>query len=264
MIVPEPTILDEILLHKRSELEILRSRTDLAELKSRCGDAAPARDFADALKAPRGRLGLIAEVKKASPSAGLISPDFDPVAIAHQYESAGADCLSVLTDFKYFQGCIADMQAARAATGLPVLRKDFVVDEYQVYEARAAGADCVLLIVAALTDSQVADYLACAQELGMAVLVETHTEEEMQVALGARAKLIGINSRNLKSFVTDLSVVDRLAHQAPEDAILVAESGIKNRADVDRVMAAGARAILVGETLMRAGDVHTGIRALTA
>lgn len=256
-------ILDEILLNKRAELDAVRRRTSLAELRARCGDAPPVRDFVGALTRARGRIGLIAEIKKASPSAGVIAPDFDPISIAIRYEAAGADCLSVLTDTRYFHGRLGDMQAARAASMLPVLRKDFVVDEYQLYEARAAGADCILLIVAALSADQITDYLGIAADLGLAALVETHTEDEMAIAAQTKAKLIGINSRNLKTFVTDLSVVGRLAPLAPADATLTAESGIKARADVDRVLAAGARAILVGETLMRTSDVEGNIAALT-
>jgi indole-3-glycerol phosphate synthase len=184
------------------------------------------------------------------------------VQIARRYEAAGADCLSVLTDAKYFQGRLGDMQAARAATRLPVLRKDFVIDEYQIYEARAAGADCILLIAAALTASQLVDFLECARAVGVAALVETHNEAEMQAARDAGATLIGINSRDLRTFATDLAVVERLGRLAPADALLIAESGIKDRGDVDRVMRAGARAILVRETLMRAGDVETSVRAL--
>lgn len=260
--LPCRMILDEIIAHKRTEVADAQSAVSLADLKARVADASPIRDFHAALKSPRGRLGLIAEVKKASPSAGIIAPDFDPIRMATQYEAAGADCLSVLTDARYFQGALADMQAARTATSLPVLRKDFVISEYQIYEARAAGADCILLIVAALTASQIADYHAVATGMGLSVLVETHTEDEMAVALNSGATLIGINSRNLQTFVTDLGVVARLASAVPPSVTLVAESGIKTRADVDRVVDAGARAILVGETLMRSGNVASGVADL--
>ncbi|MDR3707528.1 MAG: indole-3-glycerol phosphate synthase TrpC [Capsulimonadaceae bacterium] len=256
-------ILDEILVHKRSEVDAARIHRPLSGLKALCADAAPARDFVGALKNPNGRIGLISEIKKASPSAGIISPNFDPVAMARRYEHAGADCLSVLTDARFFQGRIEDMQAARTAVKLPVLRKDFVVDSYQLYEARAAGADCVLLIVAALSPAQVSELHGLARELGLAVLVEAHSEEEMTVALASGATLVGINSRDLRTFVTDLGVVERVAKSAPPHVTLVAESGVKTRADVDRLLAAGARAILVGETLMRTGDVGACVRELT-
>ncbi|HEY3332981.1 MAG TPA: indole-3-glycerol phosphate synthase TrpC [Capsulimonadaceae bacterium] len=255
-------ILDEIIAHKRTEVAAAASRVSLAELTARTVDASPVRDFHAALRSPKGRIGLIAEVKKASPSAGIIAPGFDPVRTATQYEAAGADCLSVLTDARYFQGSLADMQAARSAVSIPVLRKDFVISEYQVHEARAAGADCILLIVAALTPTEIADYHACATDLGLSVLVETHTEDEMRIALDSGATLIGINSRNLQTFVTDLGVIDRVAALVPPGITLVAESGIKTRADVDRVASGGAHAILVGETLMRSGNVAAGVAEL--
>ena len=255
-------ILDEILSHKRTEVENARIACPLAELKARCADLAPTRGFERALRSPRGRVGLIAEVKKASPSAGVIAHDFDPARMARQYEDAGADCLSVLTDERYFQGCLDDMRAARTACGLPVLRKDFVVDEYQIYEARAAGADCILLIVAALSSGQVADLRALAGKLGLSALVETHDAAEMTTALEAGATLVGINSRDLKTFHVDLGVVETVARGVPEGVLLVAESGLKTGEDVRRVSAAGAGAILVGETLMRSGDVAQGVRSL--
>lgn len=255
-------ILDEILAHKLTELEAARMRCPIADLKAACADAPAPRDFAGALRSPHGRVGLISEIKKASPSVGLIAPSFDPISMARLYEDAGADCLSVLTDARYFQGCLEDMQAARRAVKVPVLRKDFVIDEYQIYEARAASADCILLIVAALTASQVSDLHALATALGLAALVETHTQDEMDIALKSGATLIGINSRNLKTFVTDLSIVEQVAPSVPKHVTLVAESGIKTGADVDRLMAAGARAILVGETLMRTGNVAASISEL--
>jgi len=246
-------ILDEILAHKLTELEAARMRCPIADLKAACADAPAPRDFAGALRSPHGRVGLISEIKKASPSVGLIAPSFDPISMARLYEDAGA---------RYFQGCLEDMQAARRAVKVPVLRKDFVIDEYQIYEARAASADCILLIVAALTASQVSDLHALATALGLAALVETHTQDEMDIALKSGATLIGINSRNLKTFVTDLSIVEQVAPSVPKHVTLVAESGIKTGADVDRLMAAGARAILVGETLMRTGNVAASISEL--
>ena len=232
------------------------------EVKVRAA-APPPRDFLAALQTPLiGPVALIAEVKKASPSAGVIRADFDPVAIAKEYEAAGASCLSVLTDEKFFQGHDDYLKAVRAAVSLPVIRKDFVVDAWQLYESRALGADAVLLIAAALTPAQIAEFQHIAHELGMAALVEVHTEAEMEVALTADAKLIGINSRDLNTFVTDLGTVERLAARVPSGVTLVAESGLKTPADVRRVADAGAKAILVGETLMRSDDIGAAVRGL--
>ena len=234
-----------------------------AELKARAKDAPPPRDFQAALQTRKlGSVTLIAEIKKASPSAGIIRADFDPTAIAKIYEANGASCLSVLTDAKFFQGHDNYLTAVRESGAIPVIRKDFVVSEWQIYESRALGADAILLIVAALTSAQLADYQALAQELDMAALVEVHTESEMEVALGANARLIGINSRDLNTFVTDLGTVERLAALVPCDVTLVAESGLKTPADVKRVADAGAKAILVGETLMRSPDIGAAVRKL--
>lgn len=258
-----PNILDTILAHKQSEVAKRRARISLAEIKDRAMNTPGPRDFLAALLRPkRGRIGLIAEVKKASPSAGVIRPDFDPVQIARIYEESAADCLSVLTDERFFQGHDNYLRAIRQSVALPLLRKEFIVDEWQIHESRALGADAILLIVAALSADQIRDYLALATELSMAALVEVHTGAEMQVALQAQATLIGINSRDLKRFVTDLSIVERLAAMAPPSATLVAESGIKTPADVAQVANSGAKAILVGETLMRAPDIGDAIRAL--
>ena len=257
------TILEAILAHKRTEVQERQLKVPQPRMAARAKDAPPPRDFLAALQTPKtGLVSLIAEVKKASPSAGIICADFDPIAIARAYESGGASCLSVLTDEKFFQGHDDYLKAAREAVALPVIRKDFVVSGWQIYESRALGADAVLLIVAALTPAQIADYQALAQELSMAALVEVHTESEMAIALGANAKLIGINSRDLNTFVTDLGAVARLAAMVPADVTLVAESGIKTPADVRRVADAGAKAILVGETLMRAPDIGAAVREL--
>jgi len=259
------TILDTIIEHKSTEVADRQSRVSLAELKARLADASPTRGFARALRlvpASVNRVALIAEVKKASPSAGIIRADFDPVEIARTYEANGANCLSVLTDEKFFQGHDDYFRAVRQAVSIPMIRKDFCIDEYQIYETRALGADAILLIVAALTATQVKDYHALATEIGLDVLVETHTEEEMAVAVDAHASLVGINSRDLKRFITDLGAVDRLAPLAPVGSTLVAESGIKTPADVDRVRAAGAHAILVGESLMRQPDIGVAVREL--
>lgn len=261
--MPEPTILDMILIHKQGEVAVRRAALPDAEVQARAKDAPPPRDFLAALQTPKtGRVALIAEVKKASPSAGVIRPDFDPVQVARVYEDSGAACLSVLTDEKFFQGHDDYLKAVREAVSLPIIRKDFVVSDWQIYESRALAADAVLLIVAALSPTQIKDYAALASELGMAALVEVHTEAEMQVALDAGAALIGINSRNLDTFVTDLTTVARLAAMVPAGMTLVAESGLKTPTDVQQVADAGAKAILVGETLMRSADVGAAVRAL--
>lgn len=262
--MPEPTILDAILAHKHEEVAERKGRVTLESLRDAAiNQTIPTWDFIGALKKPlNGRIALIAEVKKASPSAGVIRPDFDPVQIAKTYEQSGASCLSVLTDEKFFQGHDDCLHAVREAVSLPVLRKDFIVNDWQLFESRALGADAVLLIVAALTPAQVKEYGALAHELGMAALVEVHTEAEMQVALDIGATLIGINSRDLNTFVTDLGTVERLAAMVPAGVTLVAESGIKTPADVQRVAKAGARAILVGETLMRAPDIGAAVQEL--
>ena len=257
------SILTEICLHKKQEVEKRMDRVSSDEMLKRAGAMPPPRDFLAALRQPpRGRVALIAEVKKASPSAGVIRADFDPVEIARAYEEGGAACLSVLTDEKFFQGHDDFLGAVRAAVAVPVLRKDFTLYPYQVYEARALGADAVLLIVAALKPDQIAEYAAQARDLGMASLVEVHTEAEMQIALDAGATLIGINSRDLNTFVTDLGTVERLAAMVPGGVTLVGESGIKTPADVARVSKAGAKAVLVGETLMRAPDIAAATRDL--
>lgn len=258
-----PTILDEILAHKRAEVEARQAQMPLAELQSRIANLPAPLDFAAALRSPKtSPVALIAEVKKASPSAGVIRADFDPVSIARTYEDNGAACLSVLTDEKFFQGHDDFLRAVRAAVSLPILRKDFTIDEFQIYEARALGADAVLLIAAALTHAKIVKFQSVAQGLGMAALVEVHTEREMETALAAGATLIGVNSRNLSTFVTDLGVVEKLAKMVPANVTLVAESGLKTADDVARAAKAGASAILVGETLMRAGDIGEAIRKL--
>ncbi len=261
--MPEPTILDRILIHKQDEVTVRRAALPDAEVQAGAKDAPPPRDFLAALQTPKiGRVALIAEVKKASPSAGIIRADFDPVQAARVYEKGGAACLSVLTDEKFFQGHDDYLEAVREAVSLPIIRKDFVVNDWQIYESRALRADAVLLIVAALSPAQIKDYAALAAELGMAALVEVHTEAEMQIALDAGAALIGINSRNLNTFLTDLGTVARLAAMVPAGVTLVAESGLKTPADVHQVADAGAKAILVGETLMRSADIGAAVRAL--
>jgi indole-3-glycerol phosphate synthase len=232
------------------------------------------RDFVAALREPkRGRVALIAEVKKASPSAGIIRPDFDPVAIAKEYEAAGASCLSVLTDEKFFQGSLEYLKQIRQAVKLPLLRKDFIIDERQFLEAARWGADAILLIVAILTDAELKRFHALAAEAGLAALVEVHDENELERALAAGAELVGVNNRDLKTFKVDLATTERLAakllsltRNAPSTPrptpLLVAESGIHNKTDVDRLARCGAQAILVGESLMRDPDIAAKVRAL--
>jgi len=262
-------IFAEILRTKREEVAAARQRRPLEAVQAAAASAPAPRDFAGALARGQG-LQVIAEVKKASPSKGVIRPDFDPVAIARAYEAAGAACLSVLTDRRYFQGDLAYLEAIRQATSLPLLRKDFVIDEYQVYEARAAGADAILLIVAAFTGecaeertpADLRRLLSLARSMGMEALVEVHTASEVEIALEAGAYLVGINNRNLKTFETSLAVTEALAPLIPRDRLLVSESGIFTREDAARVAAAGARAVLVGESLMRAPDVGEALRRL--
>jgi indole-3-glycerol phosphate synthase len=254
------TILDEILAHKRVELDEARRRVAPAALAQRAAVAAPPRGFRRALlgRGPR----VIAELKRRSPSKGEIRPDFDPVAIAKAYEAGGAAALSVLTDERYFGGSLAVLAAVRAVTELPLLRKDFVIDAYQIDEARAAGADAVLLIVAALAPAELARLLEHARSLGLDALVEVHDEAELDVAKAVGADLIGINNRDLRSFVTDLAVTERLAKRVPEGALVVTESGISGPEDVARLARAGAGAFLIGESLMREADPGLALRRL--
>ncbi len=216
--------------------------------------APKVRDFAGAIRA-RHPLGLIAEVKKASPSAGLIRPGFNPVEIARTYEQHGASCISVLTDERYFQGSLQDLRAVREAVGLPVLRKDFILDFYQLVEARAAGADCVLLIAECLTDHELRELTAAARDFGLQLLVEVYDTDNLARVLRLEPDLVGINNRNLRTMVTDLNHSIELRDRVPHDVLLVSESGIHQRADVERLVAAGIHAILVGETFMRSDDI---------
>lgn len=249
---------------KRGHVASRRVAWPLRELEPAARAAGPTRGFVNALRARLGAggVGLIAEIKRASPSRGLIRAEFDPRALALAYADGGAACLSVLTDIPYFLGADEHLVAARAAVGLPVLRKDFVIDPYQVVEARALGADAVLLIMAALDDRQAAALEAVALWLDLDVLLEVHDEAELERALRLRSPLIGINNRDLKSFTVDLGVTERLARLVPADRLVVCESGIASADDIARVAAAGVRCLLVGESLMRQPDVATATRTL--
>ena len=256
-------ILDQICKTKRTEIVQRKAETPLSTLDERVAAQSPPRGFRAALEATsRTGFGLIAEIKKASPSKGLIREEFDPVAHARAYCAGGATCLSVLTDAPYFQGSEEYLTAARDTCDLPVLRKDFMLDPWQAVESRAIGADAILLIVAALEDGQMAELAAAATALGMDFLVEVHDEAELDRARALEASMIGINNRNLRSFVTDLAVTERLAALAPDDCLLVAESGIAEHDDLERLANGGVRCFLVGESLMRQADVEAATRML--
>jgi indole-3-glycerol phosphate synthase len=256
-----PTILDKIVATKRIEIERAKAAMPEAELRARLADAPPVRDFFTPLAAG-GPIKLIAEVKKASPSAGVIRADFNPVAIAKTYEAHGASCISVLTDESYFQGRLDDLRQIRAATSLPMLRKDFVLDVYQVVEARAAGADAVLLIAECLDDCNLRKLFNAICDLRMTPLVELYEPGNLQRVFDAGATLIGINNRNLHTFQVDLSNTIRMRKRVPDECVLVGESGIKTHADVQRLEAAGVDAILVGESLMREPDIGAAVDRL--
>ena len=257
-------ILHAILQRKSEEVVARNASLPLPELMMRAADAPPVRGFANAIAAriAYGEPAVIAEVKRASPSKGVIRADFDPAAIARSYERGGATCLSVLTDVDFFQGADAYLQQARAACALPVLRKDFVIDAYQVHEARVLGADCILLIVAALDDARLVELCGLAMDLGMDVLVEVHDIDELERALQVPAALLGINNRNLRTFEVSLDTTLDLRDAVPRDRILVTESGIVAPADVARMRAAGVEAFLVGETFMREPDPGMALQRL--
>lgn len=259
-------VLDRICADKRVYVAERKAHLPMSRLVEEAARLAPPRGFAAALRraVASGRYGLIAEIKRASPSKGTIRTDFDPAALARAYARGGATCLSVLTDAPYFEGADDHLIAARAAVSLPVLRKDFILDPYQIIEARALGADCVLLIMAALSDTQARELEAVACVYGMDTLVEVHDEAELERALALRSPLIGVNNRNLKTLETDIATTRRLAPLIPGDRVLVSESGLYTRADLAAMAAIGARCFLIGESLMRQPDVEAATRALLA
>lgn len=255
------TILDEILVQKHREVAAARERVPFEVLQKKLPSAPPPRGFLAALQAA-GRPGLIAEVKKASPSAGLIRPDFDPVTIARQYEVAGANCLSVLTDEHFFQGHLDYLRDIRQIVRIPVMRKEFIIDRYQIAEARVAGADCVLLIAECLDDAQLHDLYDYARSLGMDVLIELYDLENVPRVLSTGTKLLGINNRDLRTFETSLEHTFRVRKLVPDDVLLVSESGIGTHADILRLRAEGIGAVLVGESLMRQADIGVAVKTL--
>ncbi len=255
-------ILDTILAHKREEVARAQAQVPRQRLELQLSDAPEVRSFARALRRDDGSVAVIAEVKKASPSKGVIREQFDPLHIAETYAQHGASAISVLTDERFFQGHLEYLRAIRQRVSVAVLRKDFILSRYQVLEARVAGADAALLIVAALSDAELNDLLAYTHELGMDALVEVHTAEEVRRAVDAGAQVIGINNRDLSTFHTTLEVTERLAPLIPDDRLVVSESGIESAEDVRRAARAGAHAVLVGESLMRASDITGALAGL--
>jgi indole-3-glycerol phosphate synthase len=256
-------ILDDIIQHKREEVARRKMETPLREIKAAIADAPTPLDLVNAVRRlPTEPMRVIAEVKKASPSKGVIREDFHPVQIARAYEAGGASAISVLTDEKFFQGSADYLVAVKSSVGLPVLRKDFTIDDYQVYESRAIGADAILLIAAALTDDELRRFQDTASELGMRCLVEVHDEREMDRAAAAHASLIGINNRDLRTFQVDIGATMRLAPATPAGCVLVSESGIHTRDDMQLLANTGAHAALTGECLMRAEDIGDKLREL--
>ena len=261
-----PTILDRICAEKRKVVSEQKSRRPIQELLARARDQAPPRGFARSLDAmiSKSGWGIIAEIKKASPSAGVIRPNFEPAQLAKAYQRGGAACLSVLTDHKFFQGNDADLGAARSNCDIPVLRKDFMVDPYQVVEARALGADCILLIAAALSDDEMVQMEDIALGYQMDVLIEVHDEAELDRALKLKSPLIGVNNRDLKVMKTDLATTERLVPLVPKGKMVVSESGLEGPGDLKRMAQVGVRRFLIGEALMRRADVEQALKVLLA
>jgi indole-3-glycerol phosphate synthase len=257
-------ILEKILSVKHREIEESRSAVSLSELEKQCSELPPTRDFVHALRSrvEKSQPAVIAEIKKASPSKGVIREDFDPVQIARSYEQSGAACLSVLTDREFFQGAPEYLTAVKAGTTIPVIRKDFIIDPYQVYEARAMGADCILLIVAALEMAQMRELERVSRGLDMAVLVEVHSQEELESALELETPLIGINNRNLRTFETDIRTSLMVAERIPSERVVITESGINTREDVALMVKNSIYAFLVGESMMRKADPGAALTGL--
>jgi indole-3-glycerol phosphate synthase len=254
-------ILDTIIAHKQKELQIEAEQVPLATLKSKLANLPPTKDFRAAI-AQSDNINLIAEVKKKSPSKGIIREDFDPIQIAETYAKNGAAAISVLTDVRFFDGRLDYLSSIRQVVDVPLLRKDFTIDPYHIYQARVAGADAILLIVAALTKDQLREFMDIAESLSLASLVEVHTDTELKIALDVEAEIIGINNRDLRTFHTDLATTFSLQESLPTGKVVVSESGIYTRADVESLREAGVNAILVGESLMRSPDIGEQVRKL--
>ncbi len=254
-------ILNTIIAHKQKELEIEQQQMPLAVLESKLANLPPTKNFQGAISQP-GNINLIAEVKKKSPSKGVIREDFDPIQIAETYAENGAAAISVLTDVQFFDGSLEYLSSIREVVDVPLLRKDFTIDPYHIYQARVAGADAILLIVAVLTPDQLREFMDIAESLSLASLVEVHTETELKIALDVGAEIIGINNRDLRTFHTDLATTFRLRESIPTEKVVVSESGIYSRVDVESLREAGVNAILVGESLMRSPDIGEQVRKL--